>query len=71
MVDPCTGTFSVAKKSVMLPKPRQVFWCKIDSVCFNASLLYVAETFVKQVLNKDLDMIGSAEWLLQHGCMLQ
>lgn len=47
------GMFLVTNVCMMLPKSRRGVGCNTDAVCFTASLVFVVETFTRQVLNED------------------
>lgn len=54
-------THLLAKACTMLPENQRFLACKIDSVCFNASLPSVLESFVCKVLSEDSYIKGSGD----------
>ena len=56
VVDPCSGTFSVAKACLLLPKHRRFVGCDLDPACLQHTEDRLIELFARQLLNPRSDI---------------
>lgn len=58
VADLCPGTFGTAKDFIVLPKHRHFVGSGTNKVSFQASILFVVETFARQELNDELNVMN-------------